>query len=149
MKKFEFSLGKLLSYKRQLLKKEKDELARLRVEQQRAIDEGERLKLLVIDANKDFILQSEKGMMPQQIILAKGYINSMTERVRILIKTIAIMETNIDKQLKIVVEATKEVSSIEKLEEKQFEEYKIMVQKSEELFIEEFVSNAAARVGAN
>ena len=48
-------------------------------------------------------------------------------------------------QLQKVVDATKEVSKIEKLEEKQIEQYKYEEQKESELFIEEFVSNSTFR----
>ena len=51
----------------------------------------------------------------------------------------------IEKQLGIVVEATKDVKTLEKLEEKQLEEYKALEIKENEQFIEEFVSGAAAR----
>ena len=39
----------------------------------------------------------------------------------------------------------KEVSSLEKLEEKQLEEYKFKVQKAEEQFISEYVMNSTYR----
>ena len=53
----------------------------------------------------------------------------------------------IEKQLGIVVEATKDVKTLEKLEEKQLEEYKALETKENEQFIEEFVSGAAIRNG--
>jgi len=45
----------------------------------------------------------------------------------------------------VVVEATKDVKTLEKLEEKQLEEYKALENKENEQFIEEFVSNASIR----
>ena len=55
---------------------------------------------------------------------------------------IMLKEREIERQLEVVVEATKEVSKLEKLEEQQIEEYKAAEQKETEAFIEEFVSNA-------
>ena len=53
------------------------------------------------------------------------------------------MEVKVQKQLKVVVAATQEVSSLEKLEEKQIEEYRYQEQKETEQFIEEFVSGSS------
>ena len=47
-----------------------------------------------------------------------------------------------EKKREAVVEAKKETSSIEKLKEKKLDAYQKAVAKSEELFIEEFVSTA-------
>ena len=55
---------------------------------------------------------------------------------------ILMKEREIEAQLQVVIEATQEVSKLEKLEEHQIEEYKAAEQKENELFIEEFVSNA-------
>ena len=54
-------------------------------------------------------------------------------------------QQEIDKQLSVVVDATKDVRTLEKLEEKQLEEYKAAEGKENELFIEEFVSGGAVR----
>lgn len=142
MKRFEFSLNKLLNYKQQVLKREKNDLANLRKQQQLAIDEKKQLIQKLKDADDEFVLTSNKGMSAQHMVLAKSYINSISEQIRSLDRLIHILESQIEKQLGVVVEATKEVSSLEKLEEKQLEDYKKAVQKAEETFIGEYVSNS-------
>ena len=54
-------------------------------------------------------------------------------------------QQEIEKQLGVVVEATKDVKTLEKLEEKQLEEYKMSANKENEQFIEEFVSGQTVR----
>jgi flagellar FliJ protein len=54
-------------------------------------------------------------------------------------------DTEVQRQLAIVIAATQEVSTLEKLEEKQLEEYRKAAQHEDELFIEEFVQNADFR----
>ena len=54
-------------------------------------------------------------------------------------------QEEINKQLGIVVEATKDVRTLEKLEEKQLEDYKAAAVKENEQFIEEFVSGQSIR----
>ena len=142
MKRFEFSLNKLLNYKQQVLKREKNDLANLRKQHQQAIDEKEELILKLKHSNEDFVFNANKGMSPQQMVLAKSYINSLSEQIRALERHISILDMHIEKQLGVVVEATKEVSSLEKLEEKQLDEYKKATKKAEETFISEYVSNS-------
>ena len=141
MKRFEFSLAKLLNYKEQVLKREKNDLANLRKQQQQHIEEKEQLILKLKNANDGYVICSNRGMTPPQIALAKGYINSLSDKIRELEQTIIIWDKRIEKQLGVVVEATKEVSSLEKLQEKQLMDYNMASQKEEEIFISEYVSN--------
>ena len=55
---------------------------------------------------------------------------------------ILMKQREIETQLNNVVSATQEVSKLENLEEHQLEDYKMAVQKEEELFIDEFVTNS-------
>ena len=143
MKRFQFTLSKLLSFKEQVLKREKNDLANLRLQQQQAIDEKNRLILRVQELSAAYTLRVSEGMTPQRIVLEKAYINQLLEQIRMLEKSIVFLGERIEKQLGVVVEATKEVSSLEKLQEKQLEAYTKAVQKEEEIFISEYVSNSA------
>lgn len=140
MKKFKFSLEKLLDYKEQILQKEKNDLARLRQQRQEAVEE----RLRTVDRTKEFngrfVADSSQGMKLSDITLAKSYINSLLEYTRQLEKMISIYDRQIEEQLQVVIEATREVSAIQHLKEKQLEEYRYQVQKADELMIEEFVS---------
>ena len=64
-------------------------------------------------------------------------------------RQIQLEEEKIKFQTKVVVEANKDVSSLEKLEDKQREEYNFKVAKAEEQFIEEYVSNSVYYKTAN
>ena len=55
------------------------------------------------------------------------------------------METKVQRQLSVVIEATKEVSSLEMLEGKQLEEYNFKAAKAEDQFIAEYVTNSTYR----
>lgn len=140
MKKFMFSLQKLQNYKEQVLQKEKNDLANLRSQQQLAVNEKARLTRELHAANDDFVRKSALGMEIQHIVLAKHYIKSLSDQIRAFERRIAQLGKAIEAQLQIVVEATRECSSLEKLRDKQYEEYKVAEAKAEELFIAEFVS---------
>lgn len=143
MKKFQFTLNKLLIFKEQILKKEKNELASLRAQQQAAVNERDKLEAEMHLRNSEFIQKTAAGMSAQEMISEKGYLSYLVNQIRIYENTIIALGAKIDKQLSNVIEANKEVSSLEKLEEKQYEQYKKDVQKSEELFIDEYVTNSS------
>lgn len=142
MKRFEFSLNKLKGYKEQVLEVEKNSLAQLRSRQQQMMDEQNELREKLRLSNEEFCEKSGKGMTVLQITMFKGYHRSLSQQIEELEKSIEQMEVKVRKQLNVVVAATQEVSSLEKLEEKQLEEYKFMAAKEEERFISEYVMNS-------
>lgn len=133
-------MEKLLDYKEQLLQKEKNDLARLRQQRQEAVEERLRTIARTKESNGRFVADSSQGMKLSDITLAKSYINSLLEYTRQLEKMISIYDRQIEEQLQVVIEATREVSAIQHLKERQLEEYRYQVQKADELMIEEFVS---------
>ena len=145
MKKFKFSLDKLLNYKEQILDKEKNELSALRHKKQSAEEELSEVKNHLKVSNQNYIEKSQAGMSAQDMVVSKRYLNSLTDRIIQLEKIIEIYEEKIQKQLLVVIEATKEVNTIQKLEEKQLEEYNTAVRKADENFIQEFVINQQSR----
>lgn len=147
MKRFEFSLNKLMGYKKQVLDREKNNLAHLRRQQQQYIDEKNALEEKLRRSNREFIEKSAAGMTIMQVTTFKGYHSSLHSQIKELEASIEKMEERVQRQLGVVVEATKEVSSLEKLEDKQLEEYNFQAAKAEERFIEEYVNNASYRAG--
>lgn len=145
MKRFEFSLNKLKGYKQQVLDREKNSLAHLRRQQQQYMDDKYALEQKLKQSNEEFILKSSRGMTVMQITAFKGYHNSLSAQIKELERSIAVMEDKVQRQLGVVIEATKEVSSLEKLEDKQLEEYNFLAAKAEEQFISEYVVNSTYR----
>lgn len=145
MKKFKFSLDKLLNYKEQILDKEKNELSALRHKKQSAEEELSEVRNHLKVSNQNYIEKSQAGMSAQDMVVSKRYLNSLTDKIFQLEKIIEIYEEKIQKQLIVVIEATKEVNTIQKLEEKQLEEYNTAVRKADENFIQEFVINQQSR----
>ena len=143
MKRFQFTLAKLLGYKQQVLDREKNSLAHLRRQQQQIADQKTELERKLSHSNNEFCTKSAKGMAVFQIAIFKDYHKSLCEQIKALEAEIIAFEEKIQKQLAVVIEATKEVSSLEKLEDKQLEEYKFKEQKADEKFIEEYVNNSS------
>ena len=149
MKKFNFTLQSLKRYNDQVLSGEKSVLGRLRAElaeQQALLDEKTaEYEQIIIKLNA---LVSE-GTTAMRLSLHKKYVSSLQQDIYRIKAQMAQKREEIEIQLEKVVEATKEVSKLEKLEEKQLEEYRYAAQKEEELRIEEFVSNGVSNSGEN
>lgn len=146
MKKFEFSLKKLLDYKEQILNKEKNSLSELKSKKNDAEKEIAEITELLQKANDKYIIETQKGMSAQNMITSKRHLNSLTDKIFQLKKIIAIYEEKIEKQLVVVIDATKEVNTVQKLEEKQRAEYDYECKKSEQLFIQELIINQKSNI---
>ncbi len=141
MKKFKFSLDKLKSYKEQIKKREENTLASLRAEQLDKLHEKEELLKELDRRNAEFIRKSEIGMTAMEMVTEKGFISYILDSIKAKDKEISVLSAKINKQLMVVTEASREVQTLEKLEEKQLDEYKFKERKADEAFIDEYVGN--------
>lgn len=142
MKKFVFTLERLKQYREQVLETEKGSLADLRGQLNRLQAELEDILEELARLNRELVEMYERGTTPLDISVHKRYIAAKQQELHMKRHQIMLKEREIERQLEVVVEATKEVSKLEKLEEQQREEYKAAEQKETEAFIEEFVSNS-------
>ena len=129
MKKFNFTLQSLKKYDDQVLDSEKSKAA----EYEQSID---KLNELV-----------RGGTTAMRLSLHKKYVSSLQQDIYRIKGLMAHKREEIENQLQKVIDATKEVSKLEKLEEKQLEEYRYASQKEQEQIIEEFVTNGSSNGG--
>lgn len=145
MKKFKFTLDKLLDYKDQLLEKEKNELAALNVSRVEAIEEKLRLMDEMKRTQDEFNQKAARGVSPMEMVMFSSFHNTLRLRIEDQEKLIERIEADVERQTGVVTEASKEVKSLEKLKDKQLEDYNFRAAKAEESFIEEYVNGAAVR----
>ena len=145
MKKFRFSLEKLKDFREQELDRQKNTLAALQAELRGVLDEIEELKKHLAVQDAELTKVSASGASAYDIALRKRYIVTIQADIHLKEQQAARKQNDINRQLDVVVEATKDVRTMEKLEEKQLEEYKFLENKENEQFIEEFVSTQSAR----
>ena len=141
MKKFSFSLQRLLNYKEQLFENERNILAEMRavlsqLEQELNDMKNEHLRR-VAEYNEKII----EGLLPAEMQTHKYYLMVLDEGIRDKIEQIKLQQQAVDRQMDIVREAKLEISTIEKLKEKKLEEYIYTEAKADEQFINEFVTN--------
>ncbi len=149
MKKFRFTLQTLKDYRENVLDSEKNKLSGLRRELLELQTELELLLNLIETKNDELAELLVKGTNPVEIATRKKFISLKHQEVIMKSGEVEKKEAEVEKQLNVVLRCTQDVSTLEKLEEKQIEEYKAAEQKENELFIEEFVSNADFRKGQN
>ena len=116
IKRFQFTLDKLKGYKEQVLSKEKGDLAALRAQQAKYAAEQAKIQAELDEANEEFLRKSGSGMTIMEMTLFKEYLKSLSDQIRELERKIQLEEEKIKFQTKVVVEANKDVSSLEKLE---------------------------------
>lgn len=147
MKKFAFSLERVLGYKRQVLDLLKNELAGLqaqRLELERRIENGNRefdnTNLLLID-------EMRHGMTPQDIAAYKSYLGELNRRVLALQQEKRKAEQAVAKKQEEVVRMNGEISTLDRLKDRQLADYRSQERKEQETLVEEFVSHARIREG--
>lgn len=145
MKKFQFTLQKLMDFREQELDRQKNALAVLQGDLKKIQDRREELVAQVVQYSNDLVAAGSAGVSAAEMAMRKRYIVTLQQEIHECEQRAVLKQQEIDKQLSVVVDATKDVKTLEKLEEKQLEEYKAAEGKENELFIEEFVSGGAVR----
>lgn len=141
MKKFKFSLEMVLHYKQQVLEALQGEhaaaLSKLREQEQLL----EQMWKEYREYNEEYCEKKRVGMTISQALTYQNGLRVLESQIQKETDQLEVFRKDEEKKRERVVEARKETASIEKLREKKLVMYQKAVAKSEELFIEEFVSS--------
>lgn len=141
MKKFSFSLDKVLDYKIQV----EDNLRSEHAGAVKAVMNKEEEIQSMEAAHQGYINDMEAvkmhGCKIQELLVYESYLGKSLERIEEQKQVLESLKHQEEIKRNQVIEAKKERTSIDKLKEKKLREYDALVQKDEEKFIEEFVSN--------
>lgn len=138
MKKFRFSLDRIKQYRMQVEEMEKNDLAALRAELMILLEEERQIQAQIADKSEELRRLYRKGAYPNELSVANRFLTVRKEDLEFKKEEIVNKNIEIENKLAEVLEATKEVKKLEKLEEHQLEEYKLAETKESENFIEEF-----------
>ena len=137
MKRFQFSLNTVLSYKQQVLEELQNEHGQLlyQVRQQELVLQAaeERYRGLNLEFRQAEALRYESGL------------RFLEDEIQREAKRLREYEAAAEEKRRQVVAARQDTASLEKLKDKKWEDYQKQVQKGEELLIEELVTAARAR----
>ena len=140
MKKFKFSLDTVLSYKQQVLEALQGEhalaLAAVRAQEELLEDLWQGYR----DYNAEYRQRAEEGLPLTEALMYQNGLRAAEQEIQRGTRRLEELQAEEEKKREAVVEAKKDTSSIEKLKEKKLDAYRRAEAKSEETFIEEFVS---------
>ncbi len=140
MKKFKFSLDTVLSYKQQVLEALQGEhalaLAAVRAQEELLEDLWQGYR----DYNAEYRQRAEEGLPLTEALMYQNGLRAAEQEIQRETRQLEELQAEEEKKREAVVEAKKDTSSIEKLKEKKLDAYRRAEAKSEETFIEEFVS---------
>lgn len=148
MKKFAFSLQRLLDYREQVLEAERNTLAEMNAVMKQFVKELADMENERVQRQREFRDVAAKGTNPYELQRHNVYLRSLDEDIHNKRVQIEMQQRVIDKQEERVREVKMEIQAIEKLKEHKVEEYEYLDRKEQELFVEEFVSNARATADA-
>lgn len=144
MKRFMFSLDKVLTYKEQIEYNLRSEYGQImqRVAEEEAV-------LMQLDEEYDFRCvkfeeEKRRGCTIKDLKMHEEYLENLLFRIHKSQKILERLKEEEEKKRQEVIRAKTETSSIDKLKEKRIKEYSATVQKEEENLIEEFVANASS-----
>jgi len=141
MKKFSFSLQRLLDYKEQVLDIERAVLAEMNavlrtLEAELEAFGRERAKRIAKLREK-----AAEGIPAIEMEAHKNFLTALDFAIKNKVRQIKLQSAAADKQQGKVLEVKAEISAMEKLRGRKLDEYNYKSQKADELFIEEFVSH--------
>ena len=144
MKKFKFSLETVLSYKDQILDAIRNEYAAM---QAQVLEQEGVLQAVWAHYrayNEEFRTRKAEGMSIIDAITYENGLRVLERDIQRETEKLEELRKQAEAKREEMVEAKKETASLEKLREKKLDAYEKAIQKSEEQFIEEFVSTTRA-----
>ncbi len=145
MKKFHFPLQKVLEYDTHLQKNEADALSLLLAEYNRMEKKRDDMLLDYEQAKRKYQTECENGLSASQCVASGMYIKDQRQLITKMEEQLREQMKRVDKQRERLVAVTQDKTMIEKLKERSREAYLASERKSSELYIEELVSNQAAK----
>lgn len=145
MKKFKFSLEKMYSYKEQMLKKEKNILASLnaiRFEIEENIQNIHTYRQQQGEIHRE---RQQQGMNFLELSAHDYMIKNTKLQLDGLAVELKTVQLKIDAQTKVVLAVHNEIKGLDKLHQKQKDEYNHSMQKAEEENISEIIMTAMIR----
>ena len=140
MKKFEFSLERLLGFKRSMYEKERNALAQLRVQRLALEAKKEETQRQIAVMEAEFREKAANGVKMDEVNRLSFHQTNAGRLIEQLDVDIEQMDVLIQRQLEVVIQLDKDVKGLEKLRETQWDEYTAEAMKAEQERILELVS---------
>jgi flagellar export protein FliJ len=140
MKKFVFSLEKVLNLKQQLLDVQVNEMMLLQERLKQIVTEIQQLNETFHKYNNELNEQMRTGIGPHEVMVYKMYFHDITQKTNGCLRRKEEVERKIFLKKEEMIALKTDISGLERLEEKQREEYNALLHKQQELEVEEYVN---------
>jgi len=147
LKKFRFTLQKVLEIKEQILENLKIELSSLNNDLRNINESINKLKLYFSETDNEFVDKSSISISVGELAYYKMLMSGILKQIENKEEARLIVLRKIEAKRQEIISMNMEISSLEKLKEKELEKYNKAFARSEEIFIEEFVSNKSMTKG--
>jgi flagellar protein FliJ len=144
MKKFAFQLQSLYDVKLTLEEQQKNQLKQVEARLAKLNEEMEVLQYSFAKTREEYRIETETGIQAEKLSWYGGYFDLLNKSMTLQREKIAQAEAQREKCLETLLEIRKEVKSLEKLKDKQYEEYLKEVKNEEEKAIGDMISYKVA-----
>lgn len=144
MKRFEFSLDRVLGFKNQMLDREKNELARLRADKNQMDEELKQLVKEFQTINQKMTVKAQMGISAQELRSFQFQLDCLRDDMDQLNEKRREQDIKIEEQLAAVLEISQSVSGLDKLKDHQKEEFARYEARTNENEIAEFITGKLA-----
>ena len=145
MKQFEFSLERIRNYKMQMLEKEKKTLASLKLKRDEIAQKIYSMEKFRDEKTLQVQQKQIEGVSMRELVSLNYLIESTRKQIQVLQVELYKAEEIVEAQRKIVLSIYQEKTGMDKLEEKQTEEYRLLEAKAAESEIMQAISNTMMR----
>lgn len=144
MKKFVFTLEKVLVFKNQTLEVLKNELSTLQRERQILENKINNLQDVFKNKNGELVSSMQDGVASNEIGIYKIYLSNVNADIKKVTAKKHDIDLAIAKKQTEVISMNIEIASLEKLKEKQYQDYKKAAQDAAEIELNEFINNLSS-----
>ena len=149
MKKFAFSLERMLNFQSQNLEKEMGILGRMTAERDALEAQKRDMADKAAGVQADITRREAKGTTIFMLKACFSILESARNQLEEMEEELKLLQAGLERQRQIVTEASREVKKLEKLKEKQLEEYHRGEAKEQQETIAEHVAGNFVRRGAS
>ena len=147
MKKFVFTLEKVLNYKKQILDVKKSEMAQLQTKLKELEEEIRALELRSQELSRSLAARLQSGIATSEAADCKTFQTELIRKIQKLLGKKQQLLELISLKRQEIVRMNSEISGLERLKDKQMDNYRKLSGKEQERSVEEFVVRARCSTG--
>lgn len=149
MEAFKFSLNRVRNYKGQMLDREKKILGALQHRRDEILDQISALERYRAEKAAELVEKQQTGAAMLELKQLDLYIESARNQIEAAQEELKKAEAAVEEQRQVVLSIYQEKTGMDKLEEKQAEEYRVLLAKANENELMQVISNKLAGSGGD